>query len=129
LILRFAQENPRWGYGKIEGELLKLDYKESQTTIRNVLDRHGILPAGVRSRSIGWRHLMSHYKDQILACDFFTLETIRLQTLYVLFFIKNWALARCISPASLPTPTKSGSPSKPDSLYGNSMAEKSPYVS
>lgn len=88
LILRFAQENPRWGYGKIEGELLKLDYKASQTTIRNVLDRHGILPAGVRSGSIGWRHLMSHYKDQILACDFFTLETIRLQTLYVLFFIE-----------------------------------------
>lgn len=88
LILRLAQENPRWGYGKIEGELLKLDYKTSQTTIRNVLDRHGILPVGVRSRSIGWRHLISHYKDQILACDFFTLETIRLQTLYVFFFIE-----------------------------------------
>jgi hypothetical protein len=88
LILRFAQENPRWGYGKIEGELLMLDYRASQTTIRNVLDRHGILPAGVRSGSIGWRHLMRTYKDQILACDFFTLETIRLQTLYVLFFIE-----------------------------------------
>jgi hypothetical protein len=44
LIIRFAQENPHWGYGKIEGELLKLDYKASQTTIRNVLHRHGILP-------------------------------------------------------------------------------------
>ena len=39
LIVRLAEENPRWGYGKIEGELLKLGVKLSQTTIRNVLDR------------------------------------------------------------------------------------------
>ena len=31
---------------------------------------------------------MTHYKDQILACDFFASETIRLQTIYVLFFIE-----------------------------------------
>ena len=30
---------------------------------------------------------MTHYKDQILACDFFTIETLFLKTLYVLFFI------------------------------------------
>ena len=53
LILRLAQENPRWGYGKIEGELIKLDFKVSQTTIRNVLDRHNIQPAAVRNSSIG----------------------------------------------------------------------------
>jgi putative transposase len=88
LILRLAQDNPRWGYGKIEGELIKLDFKVSQTTIRNVLDRHNIQPAAVRNSSIGWHNLMAHYKEQILACDFFTIETIRLQTLYVLFFIE-----------------------------------------
>lgn len=88
LILRLAQENTRWGYGKIEGELLKLGFRVSQSTIRNVLDRHGILPAPIRNGSIGWRQLMGHYKEQILACDFFTIETIRLQTLYVLFFIE-----------------------------------------
>jgi transposase InsO family protein len=31
---------------------------------------------------------MDHYKEQILACDFFTVETIWLQTIYVLFFIE-----------------------------------------
>ena len=81
LILRLARENPRWGYGKIEGELLKLGYEASRTAIRNVLKRHSIVPAPVRSGSIGWRHLMTHYKEQILACDFFTVETIRLKTL------------------------------------------------
>jgi putative transposase len=31
---------------------------------------------------------MTHYKEQILACDFFTIETVFLRTLYVLFFIE-----------------------------------------
>jgi putative transposase len=31
---------------------------------------------------------MSHYKDQLLACNFFTVETLFLQTIYVLFFIE-----------------------------------------
>jgi putative transposase len=88
LILRLAQENPRWGYSKIRGALLKLSFKVSQPTIRNILNRHGIQPAPVRNGSIGWCHLMTHYKDQILACDFFTVETVLLQTIYVFFFIE-----------------------------------------
>ena len=76
MILRLARENPRWGYGKIEGELLKLGFEASRTTIRNVLKRHKVEPAPVRCGSIGWRQLMTHYKEQILACDFFTVETI-----------------------------------------------------
>jgi putative transposase len=72
MIIRLARENPRWGYGKIEGELLKLGFDASRTTIGNVLKRHKVEPAPVRSGSIGWRQLMTHYKEQILACDFFT---------------------------------------------------------
>jgi hypothetical protein len=79
-ILRLARENPRWGYGKIQGELVKLRFKVSQPTVRNILNRYGIQPAQVRHGSIGWRHLMAHYREQILACDFFTVETIWLQT-------------------------------------------------
>jgi putative transposase len=88
LIVRLARENGRWGYGKIEGELLKLGFTVSASTVRNVLNCHDILPAPVRHGSIGWRHLMRHYRQQLLACDFFTVETIWLQTLYVLFFIE-----------------------------------------
>jgi len=88
LIVLLAQENTRWGYAKIEGELLKLGYKVSPTTVRNVLDRNGIVPTPVRNGSIGWRKLMNHYKEQLLACDFFTVETIFLRTIYVLIFIE-----------------------------------------
>ena len=88
LIVRFANENERWGYGKVAGELQKLGHVVSQSTVRNILKAHHILPAPVRFGSIGWRRFMKHYKDQVLACDFFTVETIRLQTLYVFFFIE-----------------------------------------
>lgn len=44
LIVRLARENDRWGYGKIEGELLKLGFTVSASTVRNALNRQGILP-------------------------------------------------------------------------------------
>lgn len=53
-----------------------------------ILRRHGIPPAPQREPSPSWRHLMTHYKDQLLACDFFTVETLFLQTLYVFVFIE-----------------------------------------
>jgi len=31
---------------------------------------------------------MTHYKEQLLACDFFTIETLFLRTIYVVFFIE-----------------------------------------
>lgn len=88
LMVRLAQENGRWGYGKIAGELIKLGLIFSESTIRNVLRRNGILPAPVRYGSLGWRQLMDHYKSQILACDFLTVETLFLKTVYIFFFIE-----------------------------------------
>jgi putative transposase len=44
LIVRLAKENPRWGYEKIQGELLKLGYKVSISSVRNTLKRHRITP-------------------------------------------------------------------------------------
>lgn len=87
LVLQLAREND-WGNGKIAGELLKLGYALSDETIANILKRHGIPPLPQRRPSLSWRHLMTHYKDQILACDFFTVETLFLQTVYVLFFME-----------------------------------------
>ena len=85
--MRLAKENPRWGYEKIQGELLKLGYKLSVSSVRNTLKRHRVTPVSQRSTG-SWRTFLRHYKDQILACDFFTVETIWLKTIYVLFFIE-----------------------------------------
>ena len=89
LILRLANENPRWGYGKLEGELFKLGYDIGRTTIKDVLKRRGVPPAPERAqRGSTWHSFLRHYQDQILACDFFTVETAWLKTLYVVFFIE-----------------------------------------
>lgn len=88
LIVRIAKENPRWGYGKIQGELLKLSYTVSESAVRDVLKQHHIQPALKRNGSESWHHFMAHYKEQIMACDFFPVDTLWLKRLYVLFFIE-----------------------------------------
>jgi hypothetical protein len=72
------------GYERIEGELLKLGHTISHETVGTILQRHAIPPVPERDTSPNWRHLMTHYKDQLLACDFFTVETLFLQTHYML---------------------------------------------
>jgi hypothetical protein len=84
---QLAKEND-WGSGKIARELLKLGFHLSDQTVANILKRHGIPPLLQGRPSLSWRHLMMHYKHQLLACDFFTIETLFLQTLYVFFFIE-----------------------------------------
>jgi hypothetical protein len=81
-VVPLAREND-WGFERIEGELLKLGYTISHETVDAILRRYGIPPTPERETSPSWRHLMTHYKNQLLACDFFTVETLFLQTLYV----------------------------------------------
>jgi transposase InsO family protein len=82
-----ARDNPGLGYEKLVGELRKLGFKVSKTAVSTVLQAHGIPPAPARKRRrSAWRVFFNHYKQQFLVCDFFTVETLTLQTLYVLFF-------------------------------------------
>src|SRR3990172_781468 len=87
LIVRLGRENPRWGHQRIRGELLKLGIRVSATTVRTVLLRHGLDPAPRRTGP-SWSEFLRAQAAGIVACDFFTVETLRLQTLYVLFFIE-----------------------------------------
>jgi len=89
LILRLARENPRWGYTRIHGELCKLGYAIGRSTVRDALKRHEVPPTfhwGQHGSS--WRVFLGHYRHLMLACDFFTVETLFLQTVYVLSFIE-----------------------------------------
>jgi len=87
LVLRLARETPTWGYVRIRGELRKLDYAVAASTIQALLRRHGVPPAPRRA-GLSWSAFLQAHAAGLLACDFFTVETVRLQTLYVLFFLE-----------------------------------------
>ena len=90
LVVRMADENRDWGYRRIQGALSNLGHEIARSTIAEILDRHGIEPAGERSRKTTWKEFLSRHWDLIVAADFFTVEvwTRRgLQRFRVLFFI------------------------------------------
>jgi putative transposase len=88
-VARLARDNPGLGFDKLEGELHRLGFAVSATTIRTVLQKHSIPPMRERyRRSNSWRMFLNHYKQQLLVCDFFTIETAWLKIVYVLFHIE-----------------------------------------
>jgi putative transposase len=87
LVLRLASENPSWGYKRIHGELVGLGVGLSASSVWNILRRHGVDPAPRRA-SVRWSDFLHQQASGIIECDFFTVETLWLRRLYVLFFIE-----------------------------------------
>ena len=86
LIVRLARENPRWGYQRIVGELKGLGIVVSATTVK-ILREEQLGPAGKR-KGPSWREFVRAQAKSMIAVDFFTVDTVWLQRLYVLFFIE-----------------------------------------
>jgi transposase InsO family protein len=87
LALRLARDNPTWGYRRIHGELCRLRYKIGASTVWAILQRAGVDPAPKRS-ALTWRQFLRAQAKGVLAVDFFTVDTVFLQRLYVLFVIE-----------------------------------------
>ena len=88
MVLRLARENPCWGHRRICGELAKLGFRCLQTSIRRLLAEAKLEPA---PRRIGpsWREFLQAQASSLVACDFFTVESLFLRRYYALFFVAH----------------------------------------
>jgi helix-turn-helix protein len=72
LSVRMAQENPTWGYRRIQGALRNLRHRVARSTIATILRTHGIGP--VPERPISWRTFLAAHWGAIAAAYSFTTE-------------------------------------------------------
>jgi transposase InsO family protein len=89
LVLRLARENPTWGYRRIHGQLCRLGYsgRIGASTVWTILQRAGVDPAPKRS-VLTRRQFLQAQAASVLALEFFTVDTVLLRRLYVLFAIE-----------------------------------------
>ena len=86
--MRMAEENPTWGYRRIQGALANLGHGIDKITVRNILCRHHLEPAPQRRKAgMGWAQFLKLHWEVLATTDFFTVEVATwhgLATYYVL---------------------------------------------
>ena len=87
MVFRFAGENPTWGHRRIHGELVGLGYRVAPATVWNILRNAGPDPVA-RSSGPSWRQFCRAQATTMLACDFFTVDTVLLRRIYVFFVLE-----------------------------------------
>lgn len=87
LVLRLAAENASWGHRRIQGEMVGLGYRVAASTVWKILHEAGVDPAPRRCGPT-WQQFLTAQAHTILACDFFTIDTVFLKRIYVLFFVE-----------------------------------------
>jgi putative transposase len=93
LVLRFAAENPDWGYGRITGELKALGYEVSWQTVRRIMKEHGLLNDPDGPSKMTWKDFLQSHWESMSACDFFSVEAWGFTglTRYMVFFVIDMA--------------------------------------
>src|SRR5262249_29624973 len=82
LIRRMSAENPLWGAPRIHGELLKLGFDVSQSSVAKYMVKRCGPP------SQGWRTLLRNHALETAAIGLFVVPTIGFDLLYVLVIVR-----------------------------------------
>jgi len=85
LIRRLAEENATWGAPKIHGELQKLGFVVSETSVGRYL--RSIRRRGDPGKQ--WLTFLANHREVIAAFDFFTVPTATFKLLYCFFVIEH----------------------------------------
>jgi len=79
LVIKLAMENRGWGYTKIRDALRTgLGIEIGRTTVGSILAEAGIELAPEREKTRTWKQFMKAHWHSLCACDFFTVEALRL---------------------------------------------------
>ena len=89
LVVRMANENPKWGYTRIRGALHNLGHDVARNTVKRILVERGLEPAPERGRHTPWGTFLRAHLGAIAGADFFTVEVLRPFGLvrYFVFFV------------------------------------------
>ena len=89
-VLRLAKRNPEWGYDRIKGVMEYLGLEVGRTTIKRILQDHGIVPDPELKRRIRWKEFLKSHLEVMAATDFISVELLTPRGLVrcmILFFI------------------------------------------
>jgi hypothetical protein len=84
IIRQIALDNPLWGVPRIHGELKKLGFNISQSTVqRYIPTRNG------RTRGQRWKTFLKNHSKEIISIDFLTVPAINFKLVHVLLVIEH----------------------------------------
>ena len=87
LIKQMTNENPLWGVPRIHGELKKLGYDISQSTVQRYMPKRMGRTPGQR-----WKTFLKNHSKEIISIDFFTVPTINFNLIHVLVVIEHYRM-------------------------------------
>ena len=84
LIKQMSNENPGWGAPRIHGELKKLGFDVSESTVQRYMPK-----VGKRTTGQSWKTFLKNHSKDIISIDFLTVASINFQLLHVLVVIEH----------------------------------------
>jgi putative transposase len=107
LTVQMAEENPSWGYRRIQGALANVGHAIDPITVRNLLRCHHLEPAPQRRKGgMSWSQFLKLHWDVLAATNLFTVEVTTWHGLVTYYVLVVMELARGASTSRAPRRTR-----------------------